>query len=371
MRCVKGLRMPLLDRSEVLARTDLPELATEVCGPSRGQGRGARWHCPSPDHPDAHPSMSLYEGRSGPRWKCHSCGEGGTAVDLLMISTSMSAGDALRELARRAELDVRLSGVTAPRPRVRAHPAAARVNIAPSGPIVPVPRIEQLVDAAAGLLWEPVAAIARRHLHGRGFSELLLRANRVGFDPGPAVLPRADGLPRRAPGIVYPVLDAATGKAVYYQIRYLSPRAASVRKYDSPASEMAANPKLAAIQPVDAPVPGFVAVTEGIPDALTAAQARLRAVAVLGVSHAGTDGASSLARRLVTEHPSPGYIVCFDRDRAGLAAGDRLADGLAQHGVAVARILPPDQGMDLNDWWRAAPDELQAQVAGAAEVLVM
>ncbi|HYT10105.1 MAG TPA: hypothetical protein VEL73_05525, partial [Mycobacteriales bacterium] len=92
--------MPMIDRTDVLDRTDLADLVTEICGPPHGGGRSARWHCPNPDHPDAHPSMGLYTGRQGvTRWKCHSCGEGGTAVDLVMISAGIGARAALRELA--------------------------------------------------------------------------------------------------------------------------------------------------------------------------------------------------------------------------------------------------------------------------------
>ncbi|SNQ46595.1 hypothetical protein FRACA_1480003 [Frankia canadensis] len=82
--CEGGSEVTTVDRDAVLDRTDLAALATEICGDPQGRGRGARWHCPNPAHPDEHPSMGIYQGFQGRwRWKCHACGEGGTAVDLL------------------------------------------------------------------------------------------------------------------------------------------------------------------------------------------------------------------------------------------------------------------------------------------------
>jgi hypothetical protein len=48
-----------VDRGTVLHATDLRELATEVCGPPRGRGASAKWHCPDPAHPDEHPGGLL------------------------------------------------------------------------------------------------------------------------------------------------------------------------------------------------------------------------------------------------------------------------------------------------------------------------
>ena len=57
--------MTTVDRDAVLDRTDLAALATEICGDPQGRGRGARWHCPNPAHPDEHPSMGIYQGFQG------------------------------------------------------------------------------------------------------------------------------------------------------------------------------------------------------------------------------------------------------------------------------------------------------------------
>jgi DNA primase len=350
--------MRLLDRGEVLARTDLADLATEVCGLPRGRGRAAHWHCPNPDHPDVHPSMGVYDRGGGQRWKCHACGAGGTAIDLLMISGSLGAGEAIRELGRRAGMDVASSRSSAFRPEA---PAVR----------VPDAAVEEFVASAERLLWEPGAGLAQRTLRERGFPEALLRANRVGFDPGPARLPRRAGLPRRSAGIVFPVLDVS-GRAVYYQVRSLSPRHAADRKYDQPTVQIAPNPQIAGIRGVGQAVSGMLVIAEGIPDGLTAACAGVRSVAVLGVSHAGEDNVGALARKILADHPAERYAVCFDPDPAGVTAGARLADRLARHGASIATLAARQDRRDLNAWWQADADALIGELrrTAAAQLLV-
>jgi DNA primase len=372
--------MAFIDRDEVLERTDLAELATEICGPPRGAGAGRRWHCPNPNHPDEHPSMGLYRrARGHQRWKCHACGEGGTAVDMLMISTGMGPGPALRELARAAGFHV--DPIGAPQPARPKRPSPQTRQSASSPDREPDPAVEEFVARAAALLWQPIAQGARQHLHARGLTDPVLHSNRVGFDPGPDHLPRPDGLPRRGPGIVYPALRPRTGTAVYYQVRYLDPARAG-RKYDQPIAGVAPNPQLATVRvpptAPQAPPRRLVIVCEGFPDALSVAHTGLTSVAVLGVSHAAPFRAQALAARLASDHPGAAFAVCFDADEqagnpsklpAGRIAAGRLAAQLASRGITVARLLPPPGCKDLNDWWRADPDALADQLTATCYLL--
>lgn len=399
--------MPLMDRRQLLAQTNLVELVTEICGPPRGHGRSARWHCPNPDHPDRTPSMGIYTSGSGDeRWKCHACGEGGTAVDLLMISANMNAGDALRDLAHRAGLDhpapIAIGRTITPAQTRGTHAVSGPASstgfssgssterrsaaAVPTGPMgirptqpghltegqlhararqSPDPAIERIVTAAAELLWQPVGRYARRYLARRGFPDELLREQRVGFDPGPAVLLRPAGLPRRGPGIVFPALDPTTGAAVYYQLRALSPDIAADRKYDQPTTEMAANPRLVALSTAHngARGGGVVAICEGFPDAYTAHLAGVRALALLGIGHAGPSGVRDLANRITSEHPATAYTVCFDNEARATQLAYRLGAELSRHGVITTRILPPDGIKDLNTWWQAEPHHLTQQLS--------
>jgi len=371
--------MPLIDRDEVLQRVDLVELATELCGMPRGRGAGRKWHCPSPNHPDEHPSMGVFRSTRGhQRWKCHACGEGGTAVDLLMISSGLGAGDALRDLARSVGLDPTPIGGSPP-PRQRPKPPTRQP--APALPREPSTAVEAFVARAAELLWQPIGSGARAHLQARGFAQHVLHANRVGFDPGPRPLPRPDGLPRRGPGIVYPALRPGTGVAVYYQVRYLDP-GRSGRKYDQPVAALAPNPHLTTLRnddtPPDRPPAPLVVVCEGFPDALTAAHTGLTAVAVLGVSHASAFSADALASRLLGAHPGTAFAIYFDADDhaekpgkppAGQIAAGRLAAHLADRGATVARLVPPAGFNDLNEWWQADPNALIRELIDTSAML--
>ncbi len=354
--------MGLVDRSDVLARTDLAALAEELLGPGRGSGRSARWHCPDPAHPDEHPSMGLFTGtRSGPavpRWKCHACGAGGTAVDLLILARGLDAGAALRELADRAGVETA--------PSTPASGISGRAPVADPLAAQPDPAVEELVAAAAGLLWQPVGAMARRYLAGRGLPPELLRVNRVGFDPGPALLPRVRGLPRRGPGVVFPVLDPLDPhRAVYYQVRALSPDVAADRKYDQPSAALAPNPRLAAVRLPDPPRTGVLAICEGFPDALTAAATGVPALALLGISHAGASAVDELARRIVTGHPAPAYAVCFDNQPAlAVEAAHRLTAALGRLGVPAFSVSPAPGEKDLNAWWQSSPADVISRLPG-------
>jgi len=354
-----------VDRDAVLDRTDLAALATEICGESQGRGGSARWHCPNPDHHDEHPSMGIYQGFQGRwRWKCHACGEGGTAVDLLMTGAGMTVREALLDLADRAGIAPRQQPTRSP-----ARPAATPRSPAPPvspPPAPPDPAISTLVSAAADLLWQPVGAGARSYLHGRGFTDELLTANRVGFDPGPRQLPRPKGLPCAGPAIVFPALHPGDHQPVFYQVRYL--RSGQRRRYDQPSQDLAPNPKLAHLITTAPAAPELTVVCEGFPDALSVAHCGLTSVALLGTGHASATGASALASRLIEERPGSAFVVCFDDDTAlsqdklpaGHNAAIHLADALAHHGQIVLNILTPAGIKDINAWWQQNPDAVRA-----------
>ena len=93
-------------------------------------------------------------------------------------------------------------------------------------------------------------------------------------------------------------------------------------------------------------------ICEGIPDALTAAQAGYRAVATLG-----THAADPHVARTLAEHANAHGLILtavVDADPPGRAAGQRLATLLAAHSVTL-RIVEPANGLDLNGWAQRDP----------------
>lgn len=372
--------MTVYNRDDVLAAVDLAELATEMCGPPEGRGPSAKWRCPSPDHPDAHPSMTVYAGQRSQRWKCHSCGEGGTAIDLVMTVQRCGVRDAIEALATRAQLldrhddarppDRRRAARRAPvgvpdgrpappdPPEAAAKPAGLPTIESAEQPADPC--IESYVAVAAQILWGTHGEVGRDWLHARGFTDEVLCANRVGFDPGPRIFHRDRGLPWRGAGIVYPAL-AADGTAVYFQTRYLDPVAAGRDKYDNPTSALAINPRVATLRAPD-PDPrlgGVVVITEGIPDGLAVAHVGARVGAVIGAANHGRPVASRLHRTF----PSGIFIVLFDADHAGRRGGALLGAHLAALDRHVVLSAPPSPHNDINDWWKAEPAALADAVS--------
>ncbi|MDX3295118.1 phage/plasmid primase, P4 family [Streptomyces scabiei] len=97
---------------------------------------------------------------------------------------------------------------------------------------------------------------------------------------------------------------------------------------------------------------GVTLVTEGPGDALTACAVGYDAVAVRGASLAGNP---DLAAELADGLKGSQVIVAGDNDAAGRGFTQRLAEGLADHGVAVYTLAVPNSGEDLTDWRERDP----------------
>ena len=350
-----------VDRDEVLWRTDLGQLCDQVLGPRRGRGISGTWPCPAPGHghqTGKSPPVGIFRTHHGEqRWRCHSCGAGGTAIDLVMQSQGIGFSQALEQLGRQVGApdsywirpDLRTAGSRQPDPPKVGASAA----------------VERYVATCAAWLWSPAGRVQREWLRGRGLDGEVLKANRIGADPGPRRMPRAAGLPRRGMAVVLPVLDQAR-MAVYCQARYLGQRA---RRFDNPTAALAgSSPRFAEMHNVG-PVrrTDAVVVCEGVFDALSATQAGLRAVAVLGAATPDETLASQLATRFPADH----LVVAFDGDDAGRAGGRRLA-GLLEGAGAKGRAALLDVPSDLNDWLVASgsafPTELGAAVDRVADL---
>jgi Toprim domain len=396
-----------IDRDRVLAAIDLAALAGELCGPpDGGPAEAPRWRCPRPHHPDEPASMGIYRtGRGTWRWKCHLCGDGGTAIDLLVLAAGLDVRAALTHLAGRAGLtdtpyppDPAGPATTpppspprppaapvTPAPPVVAPPVAVNMQTWPSDTasgaapwpghlLSPAPpaAVVTLVTAAAELLWQPAGENARRYLHDRGFTDALLTANQVGYDPGPRRLHRPDGLPRRGPAVIFPVHDPHTGGPVYYQARYLNP--VQRRRYEQPDPAHGPHPRIARLACAAPARPGVVVVCGGYPDALSVAHTGLAPVAVLGPSHTSPAGVAAIAELLLERHPDTTFMIFFHRDTArldiamdGQDAAARLADHLAHHDRLVVNLVPPEGHRDVNDWWCHDPAGMTRMLTGTAD----
>lgn len=324
---------------DVLARTDLGQLLDELAVPAIHQLRGRRWHCPLPEHDDQHPSVTMHTDHRGhERWRCWS-GDGshrGDAIDLVALTQRVPRGDAVDWLARRAGM---IPDQPLPPIRRKARPAAQRITALN-------PLVVEYATACERILWTAGGRPVREWLHGRGFDDDLLRANHIGADPGRELFQRRRGLPYGASaGAVFPALDPG-GRIRYLQTRYLDP--GDGPKYDNPAATLGSNPRVAWTRTVGPPNRGLLLVNEGIPDALTAAAAGLRSVAVLGSQAPDRSVATRIARH--ADECGLAVLAVIDNDDAGRAWGTRLSSLLAEEGVEFVVVEPPDLVHDLNTW---------------------
>ena len=337
-----------IDRNDLLARVDLVAVL-DALSPGGGHGGRRQWRCPSTTHDDNRPSVKVSTDSSGTqRWRCWSGGEGGTAIDVVMVAKSLSVGEAIRWLNDNyARLEV-LPRRPAPEPRPVGRPAAEVIEYAQ--------RCEKL-------LWSGSGRHVRDWLNARGLDDDVLRVNRVGADPGRRFLPRMKGLPGGWPAAVFPALDRS-GAVAYFQARFLQPPDGR-DKYDNPSRKWASNPRVAwtrtptTLRHRD----GLLVVAEGIPDALIAAQAGFSSVAVLGSMYPDARVADAVAS--YAQAHAADVAVCFDCDpsESGAKGASRLMELLDDRSVrSVVNVVPPD-GMDLSDWaatgddWVAAFDE--------------
>lgn len=336
----------MYDRDALLAATDLRALADELVGPAGRGDRSRMWHCPNPQHAQTGrtPPVSIFTSRRGEqRWRCHGCGEGGTAIDLVIACQGSTARDAMTYLAGRV-------GHREPPDTWRPTRRAIRPQPAPQGCSDPA-GLDRYVDDCAERLWTPEGSALRRWLtNARGLPEQVLARNRVGADLGKRAQPRPNGMPKVG-GIVLPAME--DGHAVYAQIRVPHPWPDGP-KYLFPRSDLATNPRLSRIRPVEARHPEVI-VTEGVMDALSAAAAGYRSVAVLAAGYGDEAVALALAK---VPHP---LVVAFDADEPGRLGAGRLAT------LLETRQRPPvvvnlGQG-DLNDAMRRSGDDWPRQMS--------
>jgi len=338
-------RQPRWEIADVLARTDLSQLLDELATPATRNIRGRRWHCPMPDHDDQHASVTLHTDHRGhERWRCWSGDHThrGDAIDLIVATQRVNRGDAIAWLANRAGMIP-----DQPLPPARRKPPRAPPSVVPLDPSV-----VRYVHACEKILWGHTGAPVRDWLHARGFDDGLLRANHVGADPGRSMMSRQRGLPHgRSLAATFPALDP-DGNVQYVQSRYLEPVGSD--KYDNPAGNLGSNPRLAWTRtPDDRTTPGVLLVTEGIPDALTAAGAGYAAVGILGSQAPDQRVAKVLARHAVQGDRK--LIAVIDSDPAGRAWGEHLGNLLATYGIPLEIVEPPN-GLDLNALAQTHPD---------------
>ena len=330
----------MYDREALLAAVDLADLADDLLGAHVGPLRSPKWHCPNAQHAQTGrtPPLSIFHSHHGvQRWRCHGCGDGGTAIDLVVACKGGNVRDALDYLAGRVgHHDCGVDWSPPARPAMKRSPVDRGCRDSEG--------LQRYVDECAERLWKPEGRAIRRWLtNARGIPADLLEENRIGADLGPRCQERPDGMPR-ALGAVLPTISR--GDVVYAQIRVPHPDPGRSR-YLNPTSDLAPNPRVTRMRPVECRRPEVI-VAEGAIDALEAATAGYRAVGVLSAAYGDEAVAVALAR---LHQP---LVLALDADEAGQAAAARLTALLEARGRTPLG-LDIREG-DLNDAMRRSDD---------------
>lgn len=329
------------DRDRLLGSLDLRDLADQLLGPSH-QNRRTHWPCPMRDHEQSGrtPPLAVFVGRSGiQRWNCHGCGEGGTAVDLVMATLGVEVGQAFEWLASRSPD----SSVALERSDDRRSPLRRE----PPRRIVQKVDLDPYVDECFRLLHDSPRGrpVLDWLVHSRSIPEELLRHHRVGLDPGGGRIRRPPGVPA-AHGVVLPIRQS--GRTVFTQTRRLNV-AAGGAKYLSCSNEAAPNPRFGRFDP-PATSATCVVLCEGAFDAMSANAAGLPAIAALGTGV--VDGSITE----VVGHRATTVLLALDQDAAGEHATDRIRRELGRQELRVRTVRLPANSNDLNDWARDVGD---------------
>ena len=353
---------------ELRARTDLGALVGRTVKLARA-GKDRRGCCPF--HQEKSASFYVY----ADHYHCFGCGVHGDAITWLTEKQGLGFRDAVKELAAGAGMEV----------PEESREAAAKAERAAT--------LRDCVEAAAvwfaERLWAAEGATARAYLTRRGVSPETARAFGIGFAPdargaltgalgpgigterliesGLSISPEEGGpaFDRFRNRLMFPIRDAR-GRTVGFGGRALGDF--KPKYLNSPDSALFDKGRLLwnldrAAAPARAS--GRLFVVEGYMDGVALAQAGI-AEAVAPMGTALSEAQLALAWRIV---PEP--VLCFDGDKAGLAAAAKAARR-ALPGLAPGRSLrfvTLPEGQDPDDVVRGGGKAAFEALAGAPEPL--
>ena len=339
------MAIPATFLDELRGRTDLAGLLARSVKLTRA-GRDMRGCCPF--HEERSPSFYVY----ADHYHCFGCGKHGDAVSWLTEKQGLAFPDAVRELAQAAGLEM-------PEESREARAKAER-QVGLREPL------EAAAKWFAERLWGSDGADARAYLTRRGVKPETARAFGLGFAPdgrtglaralggaGEAKLIEAGLLIQGEQGpafdrfrgrLMFPIGDAR-GRTVGFGGRALGD--VQPKYLNSPDTPLFDKGRL--LYNLDkagaaARKAGRLIFVEGYMDTIALAEAGVEEV-VAPMGTALTEAQLALAWRLV---PEP--VLCFDGDRAGLAAAGKAAKrslpGLAPGRSLRFITLPPGQDPD-------------------------
>lgn len=345
-------------RPEDLRSVPIDDLATALGLATRRTGASTVTRCTNSAHDDRHPSMSLDTRRN--RFKCFSCGNSGTPVDLVMQVLALDFPAAADWVGRAFGLSDTRTAVPFVAPRASRPPRTfPKASVLPA--LVPSPQAIEVLEALLVHLG-PLRATGAAYLASRGVSSKTAAAARVGFLATPRETDRfltssfspealvASGLyapadpakkrPIRFRFFQHPLLFPLLlkGRPTFLQGRRLD--GDTRPKYLSTGGSIPAPYNVDLLQDLK---PGArVLIAEGPIDTLTLVEHGYPAIGIFGVENFKPEWVSLLSHLEV--------FLALDSDAAGKRGTEKLAALFSATGKRV-RFVPLPENTDVNDFF--------------------
>lgn len=309
---------------------------------------GSRWKACCPFHNEKTPSFIVDQTRQN--FKCFGCGEGGSAITFVMKMENLGFADTVRRLAEKAGITIAEEVYDAAEEKRR----KARTAL-----LVAHKKAAEFFHRL--LLRSPKAAEARAYLNSRGYGADMAKRWQVGWAPDSSreflAWARTENLPdqvlidsglanrgergdlyaRFRDRLMFPI-NNVYGECVAFSGRILRPQE-NVGKYvNSPETTIFKKGDVVfALDRARGPMgkTGKALLCEGQIDVIACHEAGLSfAVAPLGTAFTPEHA------RVLSRYASR-IVLCFDADKAGMAAADRAFRELAPFGKDIFLVNLP------------------------------
>ena len=367
-------QIPKESVEKVLEATDIVDLISSYIQLKRA-GSAFRANCPF--HNEKTPSF--YVTPQSQRFKCHGCGAGGDAISFVRDFENLPFTEAVRKLASRAGIQI-IEETTDPN---------AERNFRSSGRLKDIHR-EATAFFHELLMKDPKAAHARDYMKSRGFGSAMAASWLIGWmpdnprvfldwaklkkftgreliDSGIAKLqnddnPKSGLYVRFQDRLMFPIRNEI-GDVIAFTARQLRENKNSGKYINSPETAIYKKSKVFfALDRAKKPILAEKAalLCEGQLDAICCHE--------YGFTHAiATSGTACTSEHAkILKRYTSNVLICFDADKAGMAAVEKAYRQLAPEGLGV-RVVEMPAGDDPDSFLKAYGEDAFRQMLSNAK----
>lgn len=360
---------------QVLQATDIVELIQSYVPLKRA---GAQYRANCPFHNEKTPSFYVNPARQS--FKCFGCGKGGDSITFVREYENLPFGDAIRRLAQRGGIQI----------REEIEDPEVEKNRRSKGKLLDLHR-EVTAFFHEQLMKSPQASHAREYIRSRGYGAAMAKSWMLGWMPDDSSVfldwargkgftgsdlvrsgicnLREEGKPRSGlwvrfrDRLMFPVRNEI-GDVIAFSGRQLNTDPRTGKYINSPETSLFLKSRvLYALDRAKKPILNekCALLCEGQLDVIACHEAGVgHAIAPLGTSF--TEDHARLLKRY-TSH----VVGCYDADKAGVAASERLFRVISPHGLSM-RVACLPEGLDPDDFIRTrGVDAFRAVLSEAKE----